>query len=322
MLTRTHHLDPALREAFDAAFSAQDPGHQARSEAVWAWRTREVPAGAPFVTLRDGAGVVLAHYGALAQQVLFQGTTLRAAQAVDTFAASHLPPLRRARAFRAACQAFIEENCRADGLGFCWGFPVRSAWRLGSGELGYSFWQEFLDLARPVRPSGTARFDLDLHSGGPWPEGLGAFFAREAPFLCFARNAEFMTWLFDRAPDLRYGKILLMRGTDLCGWAVWRRREIEGEGVLVVVDRFCVRGDGEAAGALEAYLDDAARASGCSFLKTSLGSSDRDLSSLQALGWRVRPSPYALVGRSFGADPDDAVLARELRWTLADSDLE
>ena len=108
---RTSNRDGVLEEAFDAAFRALDPGHARRTPLEWEWRTERVPGSAPFVTLRDEAGEVLAHYGALGQSVRVHGQLLRAGQAVDTFAGAQLAPRARAAAFQAACEAFMEEHC-------------------------------------------------------------------------------------------------------------------------------------------------------------------------------------------------------------------
>lgn len=324
---RTSTRDGVLEEAFDAAFRALDPGHVRRTPEEWAWRTERVPSGAPFVTLRDEAGAVLAHYGALGQGVRVHGQVLRAGQAVDTFAGAQLAPRARAAAFQSACEAFMEEHCGVGegGLGdrfaFCFGFPVRPAWRLGRAGLGYGVLQEFLQLTRPVAGAGTARWDLDLALDAPWPADLGEHFAREAPAVAFDRDPAFLTWRFDQRPGVKYTRVLLSRSGACAAWAVLRERLEGASRVGVLVDRFVPPRDEEAAWALEAALDDCARARGWSALALALGDADPELGRLQRRGWRPAPTPYALVGRSFDDRADEDLLARELRWTLADTDL-
>ena len=325
---RTSTRDGVLEEAFDAAFRALDPGHERRTPEEWEWRTERAPGGAPFVTLRDDAGAVLAHYGALGQAVRVHGQLLRAGQAVDTFAGAQLAPRARAAAFQAACEAFMEEHCGvgageavSERFAFCFGFPVRPAWRLGRAGLGYSVLQEFLRLTRPVREAGTARWDLDLALDAPWPTDLSDHFAREAPAVAFDRGPAFLRWRFEQRPGVAYTRVLLSRGGACAAWAVLRERQEGATRVGVLVDRFVPLRDEDAAWALEAVLDECARARGWTALALALGEADPELARLQQRGWRPAPTPYALVGRSFDARAGEDLLARELRWTLADTDL-
>lgn len=339
-LQRTRSRDGALEEAFDAAFRALDPGHARRSAATWSWRTEQVPSGAPFVTLRSQEGAVLAHYGALAQGLLVDGQRLLAGQAVDTFAAAELPRRRRAAVFQEACEAFIEDHCGVGPCGgvpaspvlpaaevegerfaFCYGFPVRPAWRLGRAGLGYGLVQEFLQLTRPVGAQGTARWDLDLAVDAAWPSDLDELFRREAPPVAFERTVEWLRWRFDADPSAPSTRVLLTRGGELAAWAVLRERKEGAASVGVVVDRFVPERDDDAADALESALDECARAQGWAALALALGEADPDLVRLQQRGWRAELGAYALVGRSFDPRAPQDRLSRELRWTLADTDL-
>lgn len=334
-LQRTRSRDETLEEAFDAAFRALDPGHVRRPAEIWAWRTDQVPDGAPFVTLRSQEGAVLAHYGALAQGLLVDDQRLLAGQAVDTFAAAGLPRRRRAAVFQAACEAFIEERCWADApepppraegpasarFSFCYGFPVRPAWRLGRAGLGYGLVQEFLQLTRPVGTQGTARWDLDLAVDAAWPSDLDELFRREAPPVTFERTVEWLRWRFDSDPKGSSTRVILTRGGGLAAWAVLRERKEGSASLGVVVDRFVPERDDDAADALESALDECARAQGWTALALAMGESDPDLVRLQQRGWRAELGPYALVGRSFDPRAPQDRLSRELRWTLADTDL-
>ena len=115
--------------------------------------------------------------------------------------------------------------------------------------------------------------------------------------------------------------MLLTRGGELAAWAVLRERKEGAASVGVVVDRFVPERDDDAADALESALDECARAQGWAALALALGEADADLVRLQQRGWRAELGAYALVGRSFDPRAPQDRLSRELRWTLADTDL-
>lgn len=323
----SYEISAALTEAFDEAFRAMDPGFRERSQEDWAWRTGAVPMGAPAETLMDGNGEVEAHYACLGSAVWWQGEQLPVAQVVDTFAATDLSLPRKVRAFTRACEGFVRRNClpQEGGFALCYGFPVRPAWRIGRAHLGYSVLQEFWRLGLAAEQASRAPLAQDLaqEENAPWPENLGALFAAHAASLGvpFLRDAAFLRWRFDQRPGVDYSHCLIRRAGDLVGWVVLRQTEWGGEKVALVCDRFAAVGDQDVELALDQWAGSQARSWNLDHLVAASGQHTPEFSSAQDRGWGVGHSEYCMVGRSFDPARPTIEWTRQLRWTLADTDL-
>jgi hypothetical protein len=316
-----------LLAAFNRAFAAVDPSFTPRGPAAWRWRFRDCPDGARVMLALAPDGEIVAQYAGLGQTLVHRGERLRASQSVDSF----VEPTRRGGLGRTT--AFVEtgrayaERFGGDAPGrdvLMWGLPVPAAWRIGRARLGYGFVRSVMQLVGDAAALGDAiPAGVELEEVERFPAEVGALFERVAPGLGLAalRDQRRLDWRYADHPERRYAVALARVDGALAGYAVARRGAFDGREGALLCDWLADRARPDVAVALRAWLVRRARAEGQRRLAGLLPDTSPEWLEFQRAGWRVEPTRYTLVARSWRrALPVDDL--RASFWvTLGDTDL-
>ncbi|MCH2106369.1 MAG: GNAT family N-acetyltransferase [Planctomycetes bacterium] len=308
-----------LLRSFSEAFAAVDPGFEPWSAARWRWQFVENPAGVRLMVAFGEDGRALAQYAGVPQRALLEGEEVTFTQAVGSFCLPEARSLGRTSLFVQTGLAYAEEYVGPGGDAWTWGYPVRSAQRIGERSLGYERVREQTMLvAPPERVVATASSATAIEVG-EFPEEVDALYARLAPrhpAVC-ERTKVWLDWRYARNPEHRYRIATATRDGALTGYAVVRPMFFQGERRLVVCDWWC---EEPAEGALMSWLCDAAREAGVSELAACFPHQAQEFGAWQSSGFHVAPTSLVLAGRSHTRR---APLWFAPRWftTLGDSDL-
>jgi hypothetical protein len=315
----------SILSSFNTAFSAVDPTFEPRSPDTWSWRFQKNPSGSRIELALDDEGNVLAHYAGLGQRIQLDGEILLACHVVDSFVA---PRARRGCArptlFTAVAERFAVEFC---GIGMAqdelaWGLPVRSAWRIGRAQLGYRTVRNVLKLVAPAAAC-TEVPEIALDEPRSFPSEVDELFARVSSEhgAIAVRDRAQLDWRFAARPDAKYGIAIARSAGVLRGFAVARAGEFDGERAMLVCDWLVPSADDACERALRAWIHDRALAAGCDKVCAHFAETSPQFQSFQRAGWRVRPTSYPLVARSFAKRADLDRLRACWYTTLGDTDL-
>ncbi|MEE8469432.1 MAG: hypothetical protein V3T22_13310 [Planctomycetota bacterium] len=311
-----HGDEAAVLEAYRDAC-----GH-ARDAAAWRWAFTDHPVGRR-VMLAVRAGTVLAQYAALPCVVWIDGEAHVFGQVVDTLVRRSLRAgLGGSRLLLRTAEAFFAAHGGPDAVFYGW--PVGHHQRLGERRLGYETTRSQLALVRglerarlPRSPGGVtplARFDEQVQ----WlyercASGFGA---------STVRDERWMNWRYVERPDVDYLR-LGVRDADgtLRGLLVGRVLEHGERTVGLVADWLVPPAEPAVGEALLAAFGDHAASAGAEALALWIPEWSPWFARLQDAGFRVVPTDWDLVTRSFRRALDPSFL-RESWWLQpGDSDL-
>lgn len=295
---------------------------RAKSRAEWTWAFQR--PGLPLrQTVAVHEGRVVAAYAGIVQPAWIGGEERLCVQPVDLMV--H-PDYRRGLSHRGLYvrvgEHFLEGYGRGAGDALHYGWPIERARRVGERLLGYEFVREELALVRDLAgdpgdlPSGVR----EVREPG---EELKWLWDRCAPEWGAAtvRDARWARWRFLERPGHEY---LLLGAYDedlLVGLAVLRQGPWTWAGAVPLCDWLVPPGEPAIARDLERAARVVARAMGAESLVAVFPDSSTAFALFQELGWRVVPSPYRLVARSFDGRFDSDWLRAYWWYSLADSDL-
>jgi hypothetical protein len=178
-------------------------------------------------------------------------------------------------------------------------------------------------VADPQRLATQVPAGVELEPASRFPPEIDGLFERLAPGLGMAavRDRRRLEWRYLDHPTRRYALALARVGGALAGYAVYSRGAFDGRAGGLAVDWLVDRAEPLAAQALRAWLAQRARADGERRLVALLPDAAPEWLDFQRAGWRVEPTRYTLVARSYrrGLDVDD--LRGSFWMTLGDTDL-
>ena len=309
--------------AFDEVFSAVDPSFEARPPELWRWRFARNPAGQRISLALDDEGRVLAQYAGAPQLARLAGERSTFTQGIDSFARSEVRSLGRRGLFVRTGEHFATNfgGRLGEGDPWMWGFPVRSARRIGERYLGYEPLREQLALVLDGAPMDAEESPGEVREiDDPGPE-FDAFFETQASrFGALAeRDARALRWRYIDHPVHAY-RLAQYRdaGGTLRGFAVFAIRDFDGCRVGLLCDWLV---EPEACAPLVNWAASLADRAGGLALVAILPPWCEEFDQLQDLGFRARRSPLFLVGRSYDRRFRPDFWAREWYYTIGDSDL-
>lgn len=309
----------ALLAAWNRAFAAVDPAFVPRTEREWRWAFRENPSGSRIALAVATDDRVVAQYAGLGERVLVDGRATYFSQSVDSFVdASFATGLARATAFVRAGEFYAATFGRPSGPDEAmWGLPVPAAWRIGKEKLGYEVIRSVNFLAAPrERLAGDATAVRELPGVPTEVERLFARLAAKRGMLV-VRDFAHLDWRYARHPRERYRIGGVVRAGELVGLAIARPATLADARGEALAEWLVPDDEPEVAKALLAWL---ARTTERDVLAFFADTAPEWLA-FQRAGFRVRPSRYVQVGRSYVRDFTIQDLRRRFWWTLGDTDL-
>lgn len=304
--------DAAINDGFNAVFGLQRPLDE------WAWKFSGGPEGRWIYLAEDGAGQLLAHYGAAPVRFRLGAVTVRAGQPVDVYS---VPEARRSGVFTRCYEEFIRAYGNPDDLPLMFGFPGGVHYEMGLKLLRYVALRSVPVWRRPARSGWPALFRRPAVTLGFDPAASDALWARAAPRYPFAavRNAAWLRRRYDGRPGVEYVHLYVRPGAAATAWAVVRLRQ----DVVDVADLVWDGGDPADLAALDRALVAFARRAGAGQLEMWLGGDPQAADAMAARGWVRQPdrSDFGMVARAFHPEIDLAEVGRRVYLTKGDSDL-
>ncbi|MFI5167237.1 MAG: GNAT family N-acetyltransferase [Thermoanaerobaculales bacterium] len=302
----------AINDGFNRVFSRQ------RSLEEWRWKFPAEPEGRWIMVAVDERGQVLAHYGATATRMRLGGVLLRGGQPVDVYS---LPEVRGTRVFTNCYEEFIARYGNRDGLAVMYGFPGGKHYEMGLKQLKYVLLRPVPYWRRTVRRRWRlARWRFRVSRG--FERAAAADLWRRAaaryPFATLKDESWFERRFTGRS-SAAYQHLVVWRGGSVQACAVILARD----GVLSLAELAWDGGDVGALAALDAELDDLARATACPSVETWLGGDATAEAALASLGWERCPEANDLhmVARCFHDQVDLQTVAERFYLTMGDADL-
>ncbi|MFT7484911.1 MAG: hypothetical protein ACI9F9_000756 [Candidatus Paceibacteria bacterium] len=312
--------------AFNGVNGALDDAFDACSEEEWRWRYVNHPVGVRCMLGLDEAGEVLAQYAGLPQTLSLDGELTSITQGVDSFSTPRVRGLGKRGAFVLVGEEFAGRYGGSKGAGdpWMWGFPVRTARRVGERFLGYSSLraQPLLELCR--EPRSLPGCEAVLSPWGRLEEvagDLNVIFKEQSqlyPALA-DRRVEALRWRYANHPKRRY-QLLLQESPqgEVSGYAVVTLANIAGKSVAVLCDGAAYdERDGGLLRAAWRYTTALRRQT----LVCALPPWSAAFSRYQEFGFRVRSSELLMVGRSYDRDYPAEFWRSSWYTTLGDTDL-
>jgi hypothetical protein len=295
---------------------------RAKSLAEWRWAFQR-----PDLPLRHTVAVhegrVVAAYAGIVQRTWIGGEERLCVQPVDLMV--H-PDYRRGLSHRGLYVRIGEHFLDGYGVNgddaMHYGWPVEEARRVGERLMGYDLVREDLALVRELTGDpGVLPGDVrEVHELGDELKWLWDRCASEWG-AATVRDARWARWRFLERPGHDYRLLGAYDEDLLVGLAVLRVGEWTWEGAMPLCDWLVPAGELAVAHDLERAVCTMARAAGATSLVAVFPDSSPHFALFQELGWRVAPSPYRLVARSFDGRYDPDWLRAYWWYSLADSDL-
>jgi len=320
-----------ILETFNLTFREAwvGPGYVDRTMAEWRWTYPENPAGFRIMLGFAPDGRVVCQYAGVPMRVWTTeggGRELSFFHAVDSMSHPEFRATLRKRSLfvEVAHQFFDAVGGKLDHLGF--GYPVRTAWRIGQRYLGYREIQVLDFLLRPrealAAPGGITVEAVRSVSGDV--DALERELRALYPCMTI-KSKRYLDWRYTACPRHDYVLLEARRGGRLSGVAVLRT-----EGSLVpeqatLGDLLLHPEDSDTLRALIAAADERAAAAGNAGLLAVQNPNLPLFDAFTALGFRAAPSANwlerRLGSRDWTAGLDQAWLAGNWQYSLGDSDL-
>lgn len=324
----------SLLATFNAVFAAENPGFVPRTLAEWRWSALENPAGFRiFVGLHRGQ--VVSQYAAWPLRVWWDGGVRHCAQIVDSMVhPAHRGGLKRPGLFVRTAWPFFDAYGGADKDLVHYGMPIDTAWRIGRTFLEYEALRTHGLLGRAVgeRP---ARAHLPRFVAGPslvagleelerFDEQVHWLYQRCVGLwgLSTIRDTLFMNWRYVDRPGVRYRRLVYRDGQGIVrGLLVLRHMDWILPNLMVIADCLVPPGEPEVLELLVAGAEALAQQAGASALVGLVPEWSPWFAWFQRQGFRVHPSDYFMVVRSFHPRIDSLWLRDGWWYQLGDTDL-
>ncbi|MEO0651224.1 MAG: GNAT family N-acetyltransferase [Planctomycetota bacterium] len=319
--------EQAILETFNRCFAQVDPNFIPRSMEEWRWQYEANPGGWRIWLAITEDGRVISQYAGVGQRMLVDGQPAKFSQAVDSMTdPAFRRGLKKPGFFVLTGYPYAANygGPPPDGDTIMWGLPVPPAWRIGKTYLEYDMIRtEGKLVAEPgsFEPGSAAGVEARELDG--WPPDLERLFARvaEGRGAIAVRDEAHLRWRFTDRPGHDYVAAEVRASGELVGLAVWRACVFDSDDDGLIAEWLVDPGRPEAAAALTAWAMERTRASGRERLTTVLPDTAPEYLDLQHRGFRVRPTRYFLVGRSYSKRHDLRWAYRHWYYTLGDTDL-
>lgn len=294
----------------------------------WRWMFGDNPDGVrSFVAVKDDDGTILGQFAAIPHETWLEGERVTFIHGVDSFVhPDYRRGLKKPGIFLQTAVPFVAHFCGQPPQGdtVMWGLPVWSAFRIGQEALKEEVMRTELKLVASAETVALqAAPGVEVEEVTRFPEETDALFERaREPFGAIGvRECARLNWRFTGRPNHEYSIALARRGGQLAGYAVYRAGHYDGDECGVLGD-WLVAPDDEAAGhALRAWSWERAQADGQASLVTVLPDTCRDFMVFQGSGFRVRPTRYFSISRSWIKKYSVRWLYKRWYYTLEESDL-
>ncbi len=325
--TRGYHEGDELQilELHERVFG---PGRPASSSGMdlWRWLYQASPHGSRISLLLDGDRIV-AHYAAIPLTMSWFGQDVIGAHCIDSMVD---PRLRRGLAKGAPFQMVTEAYYKHFGdlpQVFCnYGFPNRSAFRIGVSRLDY------LPCFEPIASlyiNAFEPFDLRRVAGGnglrvdaitQFDRSADQLWQRVGPLLGFAikRDATYLNWRYANSP-ISYHSVAVRDARGLRALAVFRS-QWGGQPILALVDYLGPKGDQEALAAVIHYGMCHLQEWGCMRLEAWFHPESWWFGTARALGMNVQDSLFRMVCRIRQHPHRHAEMLKAWYYTIGDTD--
>jgi len=317
-----------ILETFNRIFAAVDPTFEPRGLEVWRWQFLANPSGSLILLAVTEEGKVAGQLANVLQRVWLDGKLVSFSQAVDSMSDPALRQGLKRESLQAQLGNAYAEKYAGPEPGqhaLLWGAPVPAAWRVGKTFIRYEVVRTQLQLVvSPALVRAKASPGLEIEEVERFPLEIADLFervAREHGALA-VRDKPQMDWRFADHPERSYRVALARRGGTLVGCTVYRVGAFDGrENQGLVCDWILPAEDAGARDALSVWLAERGREDDVERLCLLLPDTAPEFLHMQAVGFRVEPTRYAVVGR-------ECVPGFGMRWmhdhwyyTLGDTDL-
>jgi hypothetical protein len=310
----------AILEAYNRAFARIDPEFRPRTVAEWRWAFVLNPSGSRISLAVAPDGRVAAQYAGLGQRVVVDGRRTAFSQSVDSFVDPDFAGgLARATAFVRAGESYAARFGASAGPDeIMWGLPVPAAWRIGKEKLGYEVLRTLTFLAAPRERLATTS-GLEVREFERIPDDVERLFARIASRrgMIAVRDRAQLEWRYDRHPRARYRIGGVVRAGELVGLAVARPAVLADASGEALAEWLVPDDEPEVASALRGWLAKTEERELLAFFADTAP----EWLAFQDAGFRVRPSCYVQVARSYVRSITIQDVRRRFWWTLGDTDL-
>jgi hypothetical protein len=302
----------AINDGFNAVFS------QSRPLEDWAWKFPAEPEGRWIYLAEEGAGRLLACYGALPVRFRLGRITVRAGQPVDVFS---VPEARRSGVFTRCYEEFIRAFGNPDDLPLMFGFPGGVHYGMGLKLLHYIALRPVPLWRRPVRAQWPSLLPGSVVTSGFDPEASDTLWSRAAERYPFAavRDSAWLRRRYTGRPGVEYVHLYARRRAAVRAWGTAR---FHGD-VLHLADLVWDGSDPRDLEVIDRAFVSRARRAGAERLEMWLDGDPAAAEVLAARGWSRLPDPpdFGMVGRAFHPAIDLAEVGRRVYLTMGDSDL-
>ncbi|MEM7201420.1 MAG: hypothetical protein AAF628_14210 [Planctomycetota bacterium] len=299
-----------------------------RDLATWRWQFAENPQGHRILVAATEDGVIAAHYGGLVYPAATAFGDATFAQAVDSFVhPDYRRGLKRPGLFVRTAQPWFD-FCAESGDVLTYGYPVPAAERIGRRLVDYKMLRvvDYLcaDLGAASAAAPAAVDVAPLAQLGPEVDALFARVAGER--ACWTRrDASYLDWRYQRAPQGGYEIYAARRDGALCGLMVLRPEHELVPDACTIADWVVGTEDTETADALVAAAVARGRERDRRTLLAVFADGAPEHAAMQRRGFVVTPSSNwlerRLAYRSFHEQMTAEWLAEHWWYTLGDSDL-
>lgn len=322
--------EAGILATFNTVFQKEcGPGFVARDLAQWRWQFLQNPAGTQILLAVDTDGTVACQYAAVPQTVETPFGPHRFVHVVDSM--TH--PQWRQGLHRESLFAILGRQFTADyslhGNEVGYGFPVRTAERIGARLLDYHLLRSVDYLVRPTNdPPPASPAAIRVEAVAAFPRRVDELQAdcRPAVPCQVRRDFAYLNWRYVLAPQrAEYVRLLAFRGDALRGVMVMRPRHELVPDSCAIVDHVVADHDAETMRALLAAACRLAASHGRKLLTAVFAEHDPMHGALRAAGASLVPSAQwlerRLTYRITGPFVTPEVLATTWRYSLGDTDL-
>ncbi len=310
---------PSLIDTFNLVFGTE------RTPSEWRYTHEDNPAGLRLFVAVTEDGQAVCQYAARPYRHWMDGEERIFAEIMDSMVhPDHRAGLKAPGLFVRTALPFFPEyggpNPPADVVHYGW--PVEKAYRIGQLYLHYNVYRSQTVLARETGV-GPTELPAGVRVIERFDDSVDAVYlrCRDNWGTSTIRDAAFLNWRFVDNPMNEYTIFGVEGDNGLLGYAVYRSKNWLAPGMAVLADWLVPDDEPEVAEALREAVLAQARADGHTALGLFLPDWSNWFTQFQRWGWRVWPTPYYMVGRTF--DPRRSLWWLRSNWwyTLADSDL-
>jgi hypothetical protein len=290
----------------------------------WRWEFLENPAGTHIFLARDERGEVVGQFAGTPLRMKVDGEEHTFAMMVDNMVDPDCRQgLKKPGLFASIVYRYVEHFGRVEHEALGFGLPNPQAYRIGRRLLGYSHIQDTFvyvkDLALAPAPAPPPS---DVTVAGAPEADHDRLWRRASPRFPLAaiRDRRYLDWRYTCCPVATYHFVSARRGGELRAVLVLKPSYLEHDAASIV-DFVWPGDDEEALRAILLHAESVARLARRPQIRVMLPPYAAEVDVLQSLGYRVEPSGFVLVGRTYHPPLTLEWVSRHWWYTLGDFDL-